>query len=171
VVEPEPVALEDVVRRAWLIAGSETAALTVEGDLGTVQCDESRAHQLLENLFRNAVKHASTSPRSETEDAVEHASTSPRPPAGDAARRAGPEVTVRVGRLDAGFYVEDDGPGIPPEERETVFEYGYTTADEGTGFGLAIVRQIVEAHRWRIRLVEGSRGGARFEITGVERLS
>ena len=41
-------------------------------------------------------------------------------------------------------------------------------SDEGTGFGLAIVREIVETHGWGIRVTDSETGGARFEITGVE---
>ncbi|CCQ32263.1 ATP-binding protein [Halorhabdus tiamatea] len=73
-----------------------------------------------------------------------------------------------MGGLDDGFYVADDGPGIPVEEREDVFETGYSTNEDGTGFGLSIVQQIVESHHWEIRLTAGAEGGARFEITGVE---
>jgi len=77
-------------------------------------------------------------------------------------------VVVTVGRIDDGFYVEDDGPGIPADEREAVFAGGYSTAAEGIGFGLRIVEQVVDAHGWEIRVAGGSAGGARFEITGVE---
>jgi signal transduction histidine kinase len=55
-------------------------------------------------------------------------------------------VTVRVGQLPEGFYVEDNGPGIPENEREQVFGYGHTTSEEGTGFGLSIVATIADAH-------------------------
>jgi signal transduction histidine kinase len=83
----------------------------------------------------------------------------------------GSDVTVRVGTLDdrPGFYVEDDGPGIPEEVREEVFDRGVTTDDDGTGFGLAIVREIAEAHGWTVRATESDAGGARFEFTGVPR--
>jgi CheY-like chemotaxis protein len=64
--------------------------------------------------------------------------------------------------------VEDDGLGIPPEDRDRVFESGYSTSPEGTGFGLSIVRRIAEAHDWNLTLVAGSDGGARFEFTGVD---
>ncbi|OYR57107.1 hypothetical protein DJ71_26370, partial [Halorubrum sp. E3] len=74
-----------------------------------------------------------------------------------------------VGDLPDGFYVEDDGPGIPEAERDDVFESGHTTAEDGTGFGLAIVREIVEAHGWSVAVAEGAAGGARFEFTGVDR--
>jgi PAS domain S-box-containing protein len=104
----------------------------------TVRCDPSRLQQLLENLYRNAVEHG------------------------------GPEVTVTVGAADDGFSVGDTGPGIPESEREQVFESGYSTATDGTGFGLRIVEQIAQAHGWTVRVTESESGGARFEVTGVE---
>ncbi|WP_321169083.1 sensor histidine kinase [Halorubrum sp. CBA1125] len=69
--------------------------------------------------------------------------------------------------LADGFFIEDDGPGIPEETRDRVFEAGYTTAGEGTGYGLKIVNEIVVAHRWEITVTDSDEGGARFEITGV----
>jgi signal transduction histidine kinase len=76
-------------------------------------------------------------------------------------------VTVTIGELDDGVYVADDGPGIPPEEREDVFEAGYSTSGSGTGFGLSIVEQVAEAHDWTVRVTESASGGARFEIVGM----
>ncbi|GKZ15922.1 PAS domain S-box protein [Haladaptatus sp. T7] len=102
--------------------------------LGTVDADPGRLQELFENLFRNAVEHA------------------------------GDETTVRVGELADGFYVEDDGPGIPPEERDAVFEHGHTTAKSGSGLGLSIVKGIANAHGWSISVSDGSDGGARFRI-------
>ncbi|WP_418282281.1 ATP-binding protein [Halorubrum sp. DTA98] len=104
----------------------------------TVLADESRLKQIFENLFRNAVEHG------------------------------GNGVSVTIGELPDGFYVEDDGPGIPDDDRDRVFEAGYSSSREGTGFGLSIIKRIVEAHDWNVRVIEGSAGGARFEITGVE---
>lgn len=104
----------------------------------TVQADKSRLKQVFENLIRNAVEHG------------------------------GENVSVTVGELDDGFYIADNGPGIPEPERETVFEAGHSTSEDGTGFGLSIVKQIIEAHDWDIRVTDGSEGGARFEITGIE---
>ena len=112
-------------------------ATLVNGADGTLRADETRLRELLENLFRNAVEHA------------------------------GPDVTVRVGGTDAGFYVEDDGPGISPADREAIFDYGYSSSPTGTGFGLTIVRTIAEAHGWTVAASEGSDGGARFEVRGV----
>jgi len=103
-----------------------------------IEANRSRLQQLFENLYRNAVEHG------------------------------GDGVTVHVGDLDGGFYLADTGSGIPESDRDEIFEAGYSTADHGTGFGLRIVEQIVEAHGWDIRVVDGERRGARFEITGVE---
>jgi signal transduction histidine kinase len=64
-----------------------------------------------------------------------------------------------------GFYVADDGPGVPEADREQVFERGYTTSDGGTGFGLAIVRDIVDAHGWTVDVRTSAAGGARFDVT------
>jgi signal transduction histidine kinase len=77
-------------------------------------------------------------------------------------------VTVTVGESEDGIYFADDGDGIPEDERDDVFTPGYTTTDDGTGFGLSIVSDIVEAHGWGIHLTESAEGGARFEITDVE---
>jgi signal transduction histidine kinase len=63
--------------------------------------------------------------------------------------------------------LEDDGPGVPVEDRETVFEWGYTSHENGTGFGLATVEQIVDAHGGSIQVTDGESGGARFEIRGI----
>lgn len=117
----------------------ETKNATLVIDVeGTIRADESRLAQLFENLIRNADEHG------------------------------GDTVTVSVGELDDGFYVEDDGPGIPTDERGDVFDAGYSTSTSGIGFGLSIVKQIVEAHDWSISVTEGSDGGARFEITGIQ---
>ncbi|WP_380675957.1 sensor histidine kinase [Salinigranum sp. GCM10025319] len=105
--------------------------------------------------------------------------------ADDSAGTVANGVTVRVGRLDdpagegnrngstraqngrGGFYVEDDGPGIPPETREAVFEVGHSTKPEGTGFGLWILHEIADAHDWELSITEGTDGGARFEVRNV----
>ena len=104
----------------------------------TMMVDPALIGHIFENLFRNALEHGEK------------------------------EVTVTVGTIDDGIYVEDDGPGIPPDEREAVFEVGYSNTSGGTGFGLSIVKQIASAHGWSVRVTEGTAGGARFEITGIE---
>ena len=83
-------------------------------------------------------------------------------------KHGGSNVSVTVGTIADGFYVEDDGPGIDTDERKSVFEAGYSPSAEGTGFGLSIVKQVTEAHGWNICVTDGAEGGTRFEITGVE---
>ncbi len=119
-------------------ANVETADATLVTETDrTIQAAESRLKQLFENLVRNSVEHA------------------------------GADATVTVGELTDGFYVEDDGPGIPAEKRDDVFEAGYSTAANGTGFGLSIVEQVAVAHGWNVCVTAGADGGARFEFTGV----
>ncbi|AEN07604.1 PAS/PAC sensor signal transduction histidine kinase (plasmid) [halophilic archaeon DL31] len=80
----------------------------------------------------------------------------------------GGATVLRVGDIDDGFYVEDDGSGIPPAHRENVFESGFSTADEGPGYGLSIVDGIYDMHGWEIDVEAGSGGGARFEIKNIK---
>jgi signal transduction histidine kinase len=63
----------------------------------------------------------------------------------------------------------DHGSGIPPDTRTEIFERGYSTRSNGTGFGLSIVDRIVDAHNGTISVVESADGGARFEIRGLSR--
>jgi PAS domain S-box-containing protein len=165
-VEPTAVSLPRVARGCWSAVARPTATFVVETD-ATVRADERRLRRLLENLLRNCVEHGSTISQPAAGDSVEHGSvegpTRPGEPGDDTSRA----VLVRVGGLADGFFVEDDGPGIEPEDRDRVFEAGYSTSDEGTGFGLRIVREVADAHGWEIDVVDGTDGGARFEITGV----
>ncbi|MFB6268688.1 MAG: GAF domain-containing protein [Halobacterium sp.] len=133
--EARDLSLRDAVDRAWGNVDTADASLDVAGDY-ELAADPSRFGSLLENLFRNAVEHG------------------------------GEDVTVTVGALgdDEGFFVADDGRGIPAGDREDVFEYGESRNDEGTGFGLAIVKSVAEAHGWTPELTEGEAGGARFEF-------
>ncbi len=150
--EIEPVDLAAAFEDCWRNVETAGATLVTATD-AVVRTEAGRLRQLLENLIRNSVEHGSTSRRASPDDAVEH---------------GGGEVTVTVGDLDGGFYVEDDGPGIPADARERVLEPGYSTTDDGTGFGLAIVREIAEANGWDVAVTDGSDGGARFEFTGVD---
>ncbi|WP_267641542.1 ATP-binding protein [Haloarchaeobius amylolyticus] len=152
----DPVSLAEVATQAWAGVQTGGAELAVVEDT-TLLADRDRLVELFENLFRNAVLHGC-------------------PVDGDAGyREDGSSLTVTVGVLPgepaedaAGFYVADSGCGIPPGERETVFESGYTTSDEGTGFGLTIVQEIASAHGWAVSVDESEAGGVQFDFEGVE---
>ena len=143
------IRFRDAVRASWEQAGGSEATLRVENTAeteagssnhraSTFLAHEGRLQQLLENLFRNAIDHA------------------------------GSAATVTAGKTEDGFFVADDGPGIPPDRRETIFEAGHSTRDGGTGLGLVIVQEVAEAHGWSLSVSESDSGGARFEITGVD---
>ncbi len=185
VSELEAVELAALAGDCWQNVETPGATLRVEVDR-TIVADRSRLQQLLESLFRNSVEHGSTRSQcdSRTNDAVEHGSagsgseppddsveygsTGSRSQSPDGSGEDDGTVTITVGPLEDGFPVEDDGVGIPEEKRGDVFDVGYSTSTTGTGFGLRIVEQVVEAHGWEISVTEGDAGGARFEITGVE---
>ncbi|WP_135304598.1 sensor histidine kinase [Haloarcula amylovorans] len=135
--EPESVAIGEIAAAAWQQVDTTDATLSVDADV-TAEGDPDRIQQLFENLYRNSIEHA------------------------------GSDISVAVGTLGPtgqnGFYIEDDGPGIPEDDREQVFQHGYTTVTKGTGFGLSIVESIVEAHGWTVGVTEGETSGARFEV-------
>ena len=167
VTETEPVALQRTVESCWRNVDTADATLVTDTDR-VVRADYTRLQRLLENLLGNAVEHGSASPDSQApQDGFVRSATASRPQA-DAAEHDDEGLTVTVGGLPDGFYVADDGPGIPLEERERVFQSGYSTVEEGTGLGLAIVREVAEAHGWTVTVTESADGGARFEVTGVE---
>lgn len=101
--------------------------------------DASRIKELLDNLLDNAIRY------------------SPR----------GSQITVSV-KPDCSLCVEDNGPGIPPEERERIFERFHRLLDqesEGSGLGLAIVKEIAEIHGGTVTVTEGAHGrGALFQV-------
>jgi len=149
VAETEPVELEAVVTDAWATVDTRDATVECHDDV-TFEADRTRLLRLFENLFRNCIEHG-----------------------GDA-------VTVTVGTVDdgptgrdrpaetpRGFYVADDGPGIPEDQRDAVLEQGFTTSDEGTGLGLSIVSTVADAHGWEMNVTESESGGAKFEVTGL----
>jgi len=98
----------------------------------TILAVETQLRRLLENVFWNAIEHGNAS-------------------------------VISVGPLDEdGFYVQDDGSGIPPAERESVFEAGYSTIEGNPGYGLHIVERICNTHGWSIRITDGDLGGRPF---------
>jgi len=140
ITDPEPTNLAETAERAWDHVATASGTLHIDPDADrSVAGNRTRLTTLFENLFRNSVEHG------------------------------GDDVTVTVGLLEdeTGFFVGDDGPGIPPSVQDRVFESGFTTRESGTGFGLAIVTEIVDAHDWAITFGNQS-DGTRFEIRGVD---
>lgn len=137
-LDQEPVRARSCAKQAWDGIATETAELVIEGETTPLfRADRVRFEQLLGNLFRNALDHA------------------------------GENVTVWFGWENNMFYVEDDGPGIPENEREKVFEMGYSN-HPGGGLGLAIVSEVAQAHGWEVRVTDGRESGARFEFSNLE---
>jgi PAS domain S-box-containing protein len=135
VTDTAEIDIRTIATEAWGYVDTSEANLTVD-TVPKITGDSGRLIQLFENLFRNAIEHG------------------------------GDDATVTIGPLegDRGFYVEDDGSGIAPENRQEVFEHGVTSSEGGTGFGLSIVADITKAHGWTVSVTEGSDSGARFEF-------
>jgi len=145
------VEVSALVSDCWRTVETAGATLSVETD-AKIRADRERLRQLFENLFRNAVEHGST----DTRAAADHDAPGDEP------------LTITVGATGGSLYVADDGCGIPAGEREAVFERGFSTGVDGSGFGLAIVEEIADAHGWTVVVADSEAGGARFDIRGVE---
>ncbi|WP_435074581.1 GAF domain-containing protein [Halorubrum sp. HHNYT27] len=149
--ELEPVDLAEAAGQAWRTVDTGDATLDTAEASVTVDADPERFRTLLENLFTNSVVHGTAGSRAPPDDSVEHGSTD------DAG------ITVSVGALPDGFYVADDGTGFDDRlDIDDAVEYGVSSDPHGTGFGLAIVREIAAAHGWTLTIDDAD--GARFEF-------
>ena len=86
----------------------------------------------------------------------------------------GGEISFRAGKDDGGevfMEIADNGPGVAPENRSEIFKPYFTTTQNGTGLGLAVVQQIVLAHGWEIQCRGNEPTGAVFRITHVKPVS
>ncbi|WP_226006194.1 PAS domain-containing sensor histidine kinase [Natrinema salinisoli] len=139
--DTDPVDLESIAREAWDHVSTEGVTLSVPATM-TLEADRSRLLRLLENCFRNSIEHGETT------------------------------ETVRVGLLESGqgderergFYIEDDGEGLPDELRERIFDPSVSSSTEGLGIGLWIAREVAAGHGWSVIATESDGGGARFEF-------
>jgi two-component system OmpR family sensor kinase len=144
----EPIDLPVYVQELWDGMGLTADRRFELGRIpaGTLTADPDRLAQALRNLISNAIAH--TAPGTGTVRlAVE-----------------------RAGTRHVRFVVEDDGPGIPLDQRERVFDRFHRTdsardrASGGSGLGLAIVRAIAEAHAGRVTASESALGGAKITL-------
>ena len=116
------------------------AGLTLQtgGDPGELRGDPRQLRTMVLNLLRNAAEATGGKGRVVVD-----------------VHGRGDEVELRV---------EDDGPGVPEEERERIFEPFFTTRARGTGLGLAIVRRVAEAHGGEVTVETAAGGGASFRV-------
>jgi len=142
----EPTDLNGLVRSVTelmgpvLVTKGIACTFATDSELPKVRVDGHQIQQVLLNLLTNAMDAMPTGGSLHVETGV-----------------TGPTVWL---------HVADSGPGIPPNAREQIFEPFFTTKEpgKGVGLGLAICRQIVEAHRGTIEIRETPGGGATFEI-------
>jgi signal transduction histidine kinase len=134
--------------------GYVSVELVVPEDLPLIQGDEHQLCQVFTNLVINAFEalggkgHIRISAATGTmeDEAV---------PKGDAPSHI-PTVVIEV---------QDDGPGIPGDLKDRVFNAFFTTKAQGSGLGLAIVRKIIDAHDGRIDVSSAPDQGTRFTVT------
>jgi two-component system, OmpR family, sensor kinase len=144
-LRPEPIELEPLLRACAGALQPQPAGLSCvfEQPLGSIEGDRRLLERALGNLLRNAQKYASTRI----------------------------VLSARVSDKNVEIAVDDDGPGIPPEERGRVFEPFYRldrSRDRGTGgfgLGLSIARKAVLLHGGAVRVEESALGGARLVVT------
>jgi two-component system nitrogen regulation sensor histidine kinase NtrY len=148
-----PQNLNELVRQSVFLQSSAHPEVKYETDLPkgplTVPCDGRQISQALTNLLQNAV------------DAIDG-----RPPPVDGA--ALPQGRIRISIADRGdeveVTVEDNGKGLPVEQRDRLTEPYVTTRAKGTGLGLAIVKKIMEDHGGELTLADRPEGGARVGL-------
>ena len=173
--ERTPIDLASMAREVWDDVDAPEATLDVEIDR-TIRADETYVRHLFRNLFDNAVQHGGEDATVMVSDLpIVSASNEGRSPSDRSSGQSLREDEASGGSEDeqresaGGFYVADDGPGIPEAERDAVFEEGYTTAagQGGTGLGLAFVRELADVYEWDCAVTESESGGAQFEFTNV----
>jgi signal transduction histidine kinase len=133
----------EVVRALNYDLDEKKVHLNVVAEPLSIQADEQLLRQALFNLVINAIQ----------------------------AVPANGEIWIRAGRrpgAEAFLEVADNGPGVAPEHRSELFKPYFTTHQEGTGLGLAVVQQIVLAHGWEIECLPNQPSGAIFRITHIK---
>jgi len=135
-------ALNEVARALSYDLEEKKIRLEIKGDPMTIEADEQLLRQALFNLVLNATQAVGEGGQIQI-------------------------VSFRNG-ADAAIEIRDDGPGVPPERRQEIFKPYFTTNQKGTGLGLAVVQQIVQAHGWEIECLTNEPKGAIFRITHLK---
>jgi signal transduction histidine kinase len=136
-------AANEIVRTLGHDIEEKKLRFDVAGDALTVEADEQLLRQVLFNLLLNAIQAADQNGKIQI--LIQHTS-----------------------QTEAALEVRDDGPGVPPENRQEIFKPYFTTHQKGTGLGLAVVQQIVLAHGWEIEYRANEPRGAVFRITHLK---
>lgn len=145
IVSFETHTIGNIAEDAWKSIDTQNTKVNINST-AEVEVSYERCKKLLEILFTNAIQHNNDT------------------------------ITINVGDVVEdgdiiGFYVEDNGRGIPKNSSKDIFEHGYSTTNNGTGLGLTIVKIITDVHDWKIEAVsldeieeERKSRGARFNI-------
>lgn len=136
-------AVNEVVRALSYDLEEKKIQIAIKGEVLTIEADEQLLRQALFNLLLNAFQAAGENGRIQF-------------------------LARRTSATGACLEISDDGPGVPPENRRDIFKPYFTTHQKGTGLGLAVVLQIVQAHGWEIECLPNEPKGALFRITHLK---
>jgi signal transduction histidine kinase len=136
-------ACKEIVRTLGLDIEEKKLQVEVSGDTLAVEADEQLLRQVLFNLIINAIQAAGENGKIQV-------------------------LVQRASPTEAVLEVRDDGPGVPPENRQEIFKPYFTTNQKGTGLGLAVVQQIVLAHGWEVVCLGNEPHGAVFRISHLK---
>jgi signal transduction histidine kinase len=147
-LEPRPspidiqAVLKDVIRTLESDAADKGIEINLTGPALMAYADESLLRQLVFNLLLNAIQSVPRGGRVQA-------------------------TLQRENHGEAGIAIEDDGGGVPEQQVEDIFRPYFTTRMQGSGLGLAVVKQIALAHRWEIHYRKNDWGGATFSLQGL----
>jgi signal transduction histidine kinase len=146
-VRRSPVAISplisDVVNTLKSDLEDKSIQLELVPDTFSVNADQQLLRQLVFNLLINAIQAVDKNGQIQI-------------------------VTRKTSAGEASFEVRDNGPGVPPEQRDEIFRPYFTTRAKGTGLGLAVVKQIVMAHGWEVECLPNNGKGAAFRVSRLE---
>lgn len=157
-LQVEHTSIGDVLQQAVMVAeskarrGETSVRLQMKPELPLIQGDQHQLVQVFTNLVINAFE--ALDGEGTISIVAEHAAADEEHVAMESA--TGPYLSIDV---------IDDGPGVPPELRDRIFNAFFTTKPQGSGLGLAIVRKIVDAHDGRIDISSEPGKGTRFRVT------